>query len=122
MQIVNRLSPILLIILCLSFVFPGCQGKNKALVTAHMAVGELLVSTKNQTEILHTQGIIKEQTYQSIRTNWLRAQKSYLEASDLLETILDSDSADISVYAGLITQVSTILSDIALWQEEDNKK
>lgn len=104
-----------LIIACLA----GCEEKRKALVTAHTAMGELLISTKDQAKLLHTQKVINDQTYQSIRTNWIRAQASYLKASDILESIIDNDTADITAYTELITQVSTILSDIALWLEED---
>jgi len=113
------------IVLCVICVFAaslaGCQEKHKALVTAHTAVGELLISTKSQVVALHTQGIVNDRTYQSIRTNWLRAQQSYLKASDILETIIDSDNADITAYTELITQVSTIIADIELWLEEDRK-
>jgi len=47
---------------------------------------------------------------------------SYLAASDILDTIIASNTADITAYTSLITQVSTILSDIALWLEEDKKQ
>lgn len=106
----------LLVITC---IFSGCEEKRKALVTAHTAMGELLISTKGQAKTLHQQKVINDETYQSIRINWLRAQKSYLEASDILERILDTGTQDISAYTELITQVSTILSDIALWLEEE---
>ena len=124
MRIKNRF-PLFLVVSaasCLSLALPGCVDKHKALVSAHTAVGELLVSTQTQAEALHTRGIINDQTYQSIRTNWHRAQKSYLEASDILETIIDTNDADVSAYTALITQVSTILSDIAVWLEEDEKE
>lgn len=112
--------------LCVALAFvcllTGCEEKRKALVSAHTAMGELLLSTKSKAQVLHTRKIISEQTYQSIRTNWLRAQISYLTASDMLERILDTDSQDITAYTELITQVSTILSDIALWLEEDRNE
>lgn len=107
-----------LIIACLA----GCEEKRKALVTAHTSMGELLVSTKDQAKLLHTQKVINDQTYQSIRTNWIRAQASYITASDMLEHILSTDSQDITAYTELIMQVSTILSDIALWLEEDKNE
>lgn len=107
-----------LIIACLA----GCEEKRKALVTAHTSMGELLVSTKDQAKLLHTQKIIDDQTYQSIRTNWIRAQASYLTASDMLDHILSTDSQNITQYTELIMQVSTILSDIALWLEEDKNE
>ena len=111
---------VFLCVLCAFAVnLAGCQEKHKSLVTAHNAVGELLISTKAQTETLRTQGIINDQTYQSIRTNWLRAQKSYLEASDILAEIIDNNETDITAYTELITQVSAILSDVAIWLEED---
>ena len=113
-------SLLLIIVFCLAAA--GCQDKHKVLVSAHAAVGELLISTKMQVTTLHTQKIIDEQTYESIRVNWLRAQTSYLAASDILDTIIASNTADITAYTSLITQVSTILSDIALWLEEDKKQ
>lgn len=97
----------------------GCEEKRKALVSAHAAMGELLASTKDRAKLLHTRKMIDDQTYQSIRTNWIRAQTSYLKASDMLEHILSTDAQDITAYTELITQVSTILSDVALWMEED---
>lgn len=110
---------IVVFFLILACIGSGCEEKRKALVTAHTAMGELLISTKDQAKLLHNQKVINDQTYQSIRTNWIRAQASYLKASDILESIIDNDTADITAYTELITQVSTILSDIALWLEED---
>lgn len=118
----TRCAVSLLVIFMAAIIFSGCEGKHKALVSAHKAVGELLVSTKDQAKVLYTQGIINESTYKSIRINWLKAQKSYLEASDILETILDTNATDVSRYTALITQVSTIVSDIAIWLEEDKKQ
>ncbi len=115
----STVSLLLIVIFCLAVA--GCQDKHKALVTTHKAIGELLISTKAQTTTLHTQKIINDQTYESIRVNWLRAQKAYLEASDILETLIDTNTADVSAYMSLITQVSTILSDIALWLEENKQ-
>ena len=111
----------LLAILVAMLTSAGCVNKHKALVSAHAAVGELLISTKMQATTLHTQKIIDEQTYESIRVNWLRAQTSYLVASDILNTIIASETADITAYMALITQVSTILSDIAIWMEDKNQ-
>ncbi|GIK15008.1 MAG: hypothetical protein BroJett002_37150 [Candidatus Brocadia sinica] len=110
---------VLVFLVIFACIFSGCEEKRKALVTAHTAMGELLVSTKDQAKLLHTQKIIDDQTYQSIRTNWIRAQASYLTASDMLDHILSTDSQNITQYTELIMQVSTILSDIALWLEED---
>lgn len=114
------LFPISLAVVYLMFL-AGCENKHKTLVSAHSAVGELLISTKGQTMTLYEKGIIDELEYHKIRVNWLRAQKAYLEASDMLKTILETKDADITAYAALITQVSTILSDVALWLEEDKK-
>lgn len=113
---------IVVFFLILACIGSGCEEKRKALVTAHTAMGELLISTKDQAKLLHNQKVINDQTYQSIRTNWIRAQASYLKASDILESIIDNDTADITAYTELITQVSTILSDIALWLEEDKNE
>jgi len=107
---------VLFVLVCLTM---GCEEKRKALVSAHTAMGELLLSTKNQAKALHQQKVIDDPTYQSIRTNWIRAQTSYLTASDMLEHILSTQSQDITAYAELLTQVSTILSDISLWLEEN---
>lgn len=96
----------------------GCEEKRKMLVSAHTAVGELLISTKDQAQALHEQGVINPQTYHNIRINWIRAQTSYIKASDILEAAIDNDLADISAYAELIAQANTILSDIALWLSE----
>jgi hypothetical protein len=93
----------------------GCKDQNRALVTAHNAVGELLMSTQGQARALYAQGIIDERTYEEIRVNWNRARESYLDASGILDKILSTDTTDISGYAELITQTSNILSDIALW-------
>lgn len=100
-------------------IITGCEEKRKALVSAHTAVGELLLSTKDQANFLHKQKAINDETYKSIRTNWLRAQISYVQASDILERILSTNTQDITPYTELITQVSIILSDITLWMEED---
>ncbi|GJQ23590.1 hypothetical protein BIY37_04700 [Candidatus Brocadia sapporoensis] len=81
-------------------------------------MGQLLASTKDQAKSLYAQKVINQQTYNSIRINWLRAQSGYIKASDVLEKIIDTDSADITSYTELITQVSTILSDIGLWLDE----
>ncbi len=109
------------VILCLLAVVPGCKEKHKALVTTHRAVGQALISTVDQVRLYRSQGIISEETYQSIKVNWRRAQESYVKASGILGTIIDSDAADISGYTELITQVSIIAADIAAWIEEDRK-
>ena len=109
-------------LVCLSLLATeGCKKQNKALVSAHNAVGSLLISTQGQVKTLYTEGIINEQTYQKIRVNWLRAQKSYLSASDMLDQILSTNTTDITGYTELITQASNILSDIALWLGEEGK-
>lgn len=108
-----------LCILCLfAAVLAGCQEKRKTLVSAHTAVGELLISTRAQAKTLYNKKVINQGAYDSIRANWLRAQTIYLQASDLLETIIGNDQADIGAYAQLITQANTILSDIAVWLSE----
>lgn len=109
---------IVVFFLVLACVFSGCEEKRKALVTAHTATGELLITTKNQAKTLHQQKVIDDKTYHQIRINWLRAQTSYIKASDILETIIDNDTMDITAYTDLITQINTILSDIAIWLSE----
>lgn len=111
---------ILILLVIILLVGQGCKNK---LVTLHNIVGESLIAVKHQSIILHEHNGISDGTYQSIRINWLRAQKSYLEASFLLDKILDSempDTVDISNYYELLTQVSIIADDIALWLEEKN--
>lgn len=110
----GRYALILIVLVCLSLM-AGCKDQNRALVTAHNAVGELLMSTQGQARALYAQGIIDERTYEEIRVNWNRARESYLDASGILDKILSTDTTDISGYAELITQTSNILSDIALW-------
>lgn len=99
-------------------VMQGCN-KHKTLVAAHNTVGALLISTVDEAKSLHEQNIINDDTYNQIKTNWLRAQNSYVNASIILEGILDAKPTDLSEYLSLITQVNTILSDIALWIKED---
>lgn len=110
------------VFLCVLFVFAagisGCKEKRKALVSAHAVVGELLASTKDEAKTLYAQKVIDEPTYQAIRINWLRAQTSYITASDILESVIDNDAADITAYTDILTQVNTILSDIAVWLSE----
>lgn len=89
---------VLVFLVIFACIFSGCEEKRKALVTAHTAMGELLVSTKDQAKLLHTQKIIDDQTYQSIRMNWIRAQASYLTASDMLDHILSTNAQDITAY------------------------
>ncbi|MDN3515347.1 MAG: hypothetical protein NG747_13245 [Candidatus Brocadia sp.] len=113
-----RLS-VFLCVLCVFVVsLAGCKEKRKALVSAHTVVGELLVSTKDQARMLRATNVINEKTYNAIRINWLRAQASYIKASDILEAIIDNDESDIAAYTELLTQVNTILSDIAMWLSE----
>ncbi len=116
-----RFSFIVVLCLCVfTASFSGCIGKRKALVAAHNSVGELLLSTQKQAKALYAQKAISEATYNDIRINWLRAQAIYLKASDVLEKIIDNDSGDVSQYTELITQVSVMASDIALWLKEGN--
>ena len=98
-------------------VMQGCE-KHQTLVAAHNTVGALLISTMDETKLLHDQRIINDETYSQIKTNWLRAQDSYVNASIILEGILEAKTNNIPEYISLITQVNTILSDIALWIEE----
>lgn len=114
----HQLFPLLCVICLLFLSSSGCEEKRKALVSAHSAVGELLVSTKDQAKTLYAQKIINDHTYNAVRINWLRAQTSYIRASDILESIIDEDMADITAYAEMITQVNMILSDIAMWLTE----
>lgn len=107
-----------LLIVLVAVMLAGCEEKRKALVSAHTAVGEMLITTRDQAKTLYEHKAINQDVYKSIRTNWLRAQISYVRASDLLEQILSSSSHDITPYTDLITQVSLILNDITLWIEE----
>lgn len=96
----------------------GCNERDKTLVISHNTIGALLISTKDTANSLHNKGLIKEETYQSIRVNWLKAQKSYIEASVILESMIGGNSQDLESYLNLITQINTILADIILWMEE----
>lgn len=118
----RNISLALFIALALVCLTTGCEEKRKALVAAHTAMGELLITTKEQAKILRAQRVISPEAYESIRANWLQAQISYVKASDMLEYILSSRSQDITAYADLITQVSLILNDITLWMEENKNE
>lgn len=96
----------------------GCENQRKTLVAAHNTVGTLLMATIEEAQTLHNQKVINDATYNQIKTNWIRAQTSFVNASILLETLLDKKSNDISEYISLITQVNTILSDITTWIKE----
>ena len=96
----------------------GCDNQRKNLVAAHNTVGTLLIATIEEAQSLHDQKVISDATYNQIKTNWIRAQTSFINASILLETLLDKKSNDISKYIELITQINTILSDITTWIKE----
>lgn len=96
----------------------GCDNQRKNLVAAHNTVGTLLIATIEEAQSLHDQKVINDATYNQIKTNWIRAQTSFINASILLETLLDKKSNDISKYIELITQINTILSDITTWIKE----
>ena len=120
MEKVNYVILIFMVVFLL--MLQGCKDKYKLLVSSHSNVGELLITVKDKTTQLHEQHVINDDTYNQIRINWVRAQKSYTEASLLLEILLEAelpDTVDMSNYYELITQVSIIVSDIALWLEED---
>ena len=109
-----------LMLLCL--VLSGCvKEKHKTLVSAHTSIGELLITTKTQADLLHNQKIISDGRYGEIRVNWLRAQTSFITASDMLNKIIDSKDEDASMYLSLLTEINTILMDIASWIEEERE-
>lgn len=119
MKVINyKLHLFVTIILALSLLV-GCEEKRKALVAAHNSVGELLLSTQQEAKALRDNKVITPETYKLIGTNWVRAQTSYIKASDMLEYILSANSYNIDTYLELITQVNLILSDISLWLEEE---
>lgn len=108
-----------LLLLCLTI--SGCvEEKYKTLVSAHTVVGELLITTKDQAVLLHNQKVIADNTYESIRINWLRAQETYIEASDLLEVVISSEKGDVSMYLQMLTQTNNILMDITRWLQEES--
>lgn len=109
----------LVVLLCLSMgMIQGCDNQRKTLVATHNTVGALLMSTIEEAQTLHNQKVINDATYSQIKTNWIRAQTSFVNASILLELLLDKKSKDISEYISLITQINTILSDITTWIKE----
>lgn len=109
----------LVVLLCLSMgMMQGCENQRKTLVAAHNTVGTLLMATIEEAQTLHDQKVINDATYNQIKTHWIRAQTSFVNASILLEALLDKKSKDISEYIGLITQINTILSDITTWIKE----
>ena len=109
----------MMILLFLSIgMMQGCDNQRKNLVAAHNTVGTLLIATIEEAQSLHDQKVINDATYNQIKTNWIRAQTSFINASILLETLLDKKSNDISKYIELITQINTILSDITTWIKE----
>lgn len=109
----------MMILLFLSIgMMQGCDNQRKNLVAAHNTVGTLLIATIEEAQSLHDQKVISDATYNQIKTNWIRAQTSFINASILLETLLDKKSNDISKYIELITQINTILSDITTWIKE----
>ena len=105
---------ILLVIACMV----GCQDQRKSIVATHNIVGNLLITTKESAVSMYHQGAISAETYRQVRTNWLRGQRVYLQASNALDTILASDDMDTTEYAELITQAGLIMSDIAGWLNE----
>lgn len=109
-----------LLVTC-SLVSVNCKDKAKTLVSAHNTIGNLLISTKNQVILYKQKELINEATYKNIKVNWERARKSYLDASDILLTVLNGniDNMDIlNTYLENITSVNNILNDIILWLEE----
>lgn len=110
-------------ILALCVFVCGCtEDKYKTLVSAHTTIGELLIATKDQAILLHNQKTISDNTYESIRINWLRAQKTYISASELLDKVISSESSDVSNYLEMLSQTNLILMDITRWLSESLDK
>src|SRR3990167_5816486 len=97
----------------------GC--KEKDLVMVHNSIGILLIKVQQDTEVAYSRAFINEETYKTVKANWNRAQKSYIEASFLLDKLLANTSNDFQKYNEVITSISIILTDIAIWLEESTK-
>ena len=96
----------------------GCKDQRKNIVATHNIVGNLLITTKESAVSMYRQGTISVETYRQVRTNWLRGQRVYLQASNALDTILSADDMDTTEYVALITQAGIIVTDIAGWLNE----